>query len=305
MPCFHPVHGYYSDYKNPSGKRDFVFTKPKGSHIVQEVTRKCGQCVGCRLEYSRQWAMRCHFEASIHKDNCFITLTYDQEHLPENYGIHRRDVQLFFKKLRRKYHKGKDGEGIKYYYCGEYGEKTSRPHYHAIIFNHDWSDKELFSIRDNIRLYTSSSLQKLWPKGFVTTGSCTFESSAYVARYVMKKHYGKDSNENYEWVNMETGQIYDRDKEFVGMSNGIAEKWFQKYKNDVYPHDYVILRDKKMKPPKYFDNLYDIENPEKFQEIKAKRTDVSQIILDNNTPDRLKVREHIQKHKIEKLTRKL
>ena len=123
----------------------------------------CGQCIGCRLEYSRQWAIRCMHEASLYEDNCFITLTYDQDHLPHDRSLNKSHFQKFMKRLRKRF-----GGGIRFYHCGEYGERTRRPHYHACIFNFDFSDKKLFKIVNNHRLYTSEQLEELWPFGFST-----------------------------------------------------------------------------------------------------------------------------------------
>ena len=149
----------------------------------------CGQCIGCRLERSRQWAIRCVHEASLHTDNCFITLTYSPDCLPSDGSLNHDDFQKFFKRLRKHIAPKK----IRYYMCGEYGEdlqqpsKLGRPHFHACLFGLDFDDKQLYIVRDDVKLYTSATLEKIWGKGFVTIGDVTFESAAYVARYIAKK----------------------------------------------------------------------------------------------------------------------
>ena len=144
--------------------------------------------------------------------NCFVTLTYNDEHLPANGSLNKRDITLFLKRLRKRY-----GKGIRYYQCGEYGELLSRPHHHAILFNHDFEDKQLWSVRGGVRLYRSASLEQLWPYGYSTIGDVTFESAAYVARYVVKKITGEREGEHYR------GKM----PEFATMSRrpGIGRGW--------------------------------------------------------------------------------
>lgn len=233
--------------------------------------RPCGQCIGCRLEYSRQWAVRCCHEASLWDENSFVTLTYSDENLPKNKSINKDDVQKFIKRLRRSVEPKK----IRYFGCGEYGEKFSRPHYHLCLFNLDFSDREVFYSGKKTRwknrwkkgndntIYTSEMLEKVWNKGFCSIGELTFESAAYVARYVTKKVNGKNVNEWYE------GKM----PEFAVMSRrpGIGHDWIKKYSNDVYPKDFHTLNGIKMKPNRYYDSIYEKANKEKFDEIKKKR----------------------------------
>lgn len=218
----------------------------------------CGQCIGCRLERSRQWALRCVHEAKDHDKNCFITLTYDPKFLPKTGTLVKKDLQLFMKRLRKKY-----GEKIRFFACGEYGDKGERPHYHACIFNHDFEDKTLWSVRGEVNLYKSEELQKLWPFGFSTVGEVTFESAAYVARYCTKKITGEAAEEHYK------GKI----PEFVNMSRrpGIGRIHYDRYYKDIYSIDGVVRNGLKLRPPKYYDKLYDAQFPQKMKEVKDKR----------------------------------
>jgi hypothetical protein len=156
MPCFTPLKGYRSREVTKSGKRKIVFNDRAGYKDLP-VTVPCGQCTGCRLERSRQWAIRCFHEASLYENNCFITLTYSEQFLPADRSVSVREFQLFMKRLRKKY-----GPGIRFFACGEYGEKFSRPHYHACLFNHDFKDRELFKIQNDNRYYTSEELSSIW-----------------------------------------------------------------------------------------------------------------------------------------------
>lgn len=264
------------------------------------VTLPCGQCVGCRLERSRQWAMRCYHEASLFEHNCFITLTFNSQHLPEDMSLDVRDWQLFMKKLRKKY-----GSGIRFFHCGEYGSHKGRPHYHACLFNFDFPDKKLWQIKNGYPLYRSPSLEELWPYGYSTIGEVTFESAAYVARYIMKKITGEAAEEHYQYVDPETGEIFDRKPEYTTMSRrpGIGKKWFEQFASDVYPSDFVVVNGKKLKPPKYYDGLFEVEDPDAFNKIKGERRKSAKQHIDNNTPERLIIRERVQLNKLARLER--
>lgn len=253
------------------------------------VTVPCGRCIGCRLEKSKQWAIRISHEASLYQKNCFVTLTYNNEHLPSDGSIHLEHVQLFLKRLRKKY-----GNNIRYFQCGEYGEKFARPHYHLCIFNHDFHDKKHLRVTPGGQiLYTSDSLASLWPFGFHSIGQLTFQSAAYVARYVTKKLTGKksfiykeyfsdgtfkthnyeNSDEHYQLINFDTGEVTYRAREFATMSRrpGLGSLWLQKYKRDVYPADHVIISGKEMLPPRYYDAYLEKEDISQYLEIKKRR----------------------------------
>ena len=302
MPCYNPLKGWRSKGLNTNGKRSIVFNRKDAfTDLPQQVP--CGQCIGCRLERSRQWAIRCHHEASLHESNVFITLTYNDEHLPTDESIHVRELQLFMKRLRKKYpHK------IRFYACGEYGENFGRPHYHACLFGHDFKDKKIWKLTNNEEpLYRSKSLEKLWPYGHSSIGEVTFQSAAYVARYIMKKQTGKNAEEYYSHINKTTGEITQRVPEFTTMSRrpGIGKEWLNQYVSDVYPSDEIIINGKRMKPPKFYDNQYEIEYPSDFEKLKKIRKQSVQKHKSNNTPERLAVREKIHELKAERLIRNL
>lgn len=206
------------------------------------------------------------------------------------------------KRLRKQY-----GPNIRYYHCGEYGAKTQRPHYHAILFNHDFKDKVLFTTNNSNNLYTSEELKKLWPYGYSSIGDVTFQSAAYVARYILKKITGPNAKEHYQTINKTTGQITYRKPEYTTMSRrpGIGKPWLEKYKTDVYPFDLIVINGVKMKPPKYYDKQYEIDNPTEYKKLRSKRKQKGARIAHNNTTDRLAVREEIQERRLEKLPRNL
>jgi len=305
MPCFSPLVGYRSQYPNENGKYPITFT-PKFGYLdlIQQVP--CGQCVGCRLERSRQWAVRCVHEASLFQHNSFITLTYDDEHLPKDRSLVLKHYQDFMKRLRKKFSGLEpiaDGSyPIRFYHCGEYGDRTRRPHYHAILFNFDFLDKVRWKEeRNGSFLYVSPSLQKLWPFGYSVIGSVTFDSAAYVARYVMKKVNGDLKEDHYRVIDPDSGEVVDLSPEYSTMSRrpGIGKLWYDKFKGDVYPHDYVVINGKKVKPPKFYDSQFEYENPDDYLILKRNRKISAKEHVDNNTHERLMVREKVAKAKLQ------
>jgi len=304
MACYHPIKGWRSRTVNPSGKRSLVFNV-KQAYNDMPVDVPCGQCIGCRLERSRQWAIRIMHEAQEHADNCFITLTYADEFLPEDFSLHKEHFQKFLKRLRK--HADITGQKIRYFHCGEYGEKFARPHYHACIFGYDFSDKLLFRSGRRDKIYTSSILEKLWPFGYATIGKLTFESAAYVARYCTKKITGKlaEESQHYDKIDYATGEVWERLPEYNTMSlkPGIGYKWYEKYHDDVYPRDEVIIKGKKVQPPKFYDRLYELQEPVIFRKIKNSRKARSLEHISENTHERLAIREQVQLKKFEQLKR--
>lgn len=303
MPCYHPLIGYRSKELTKNGKRKLVFNV-KYAVDDGEITVPCSQCIGCRLDRSRQWAMRCVHESQMHEQNCFITLTYNEENLPYPPSLNHRHFQLFMKRFRKKF----PDDTIRFYQCGEYGDENKRPHYHAIIFGFDFPDKTLWKESKNgDNYYVSDVLNELWGKGYAIIGSVTFESAAYVARYIMKKVTGDDQEEHYKCVDEDSGEVFDLKPEYTAMSRrpGIGKKWYDEYKKDVYPSDFVVLRGKKMKPPKYYDSLLEKEDGEEHDYIKYQRELKNAVYEKEQTYDRLVAKEKVKYQQIQTLKRSI
>lgn len=249
--------------------------------------------------------MRCLHEKKLHRDNCFITLTYDNEHLPEGGTLVKRDLQLFMKRLRKEF-----GEGIRFYACGEYGDVTSRPHYHAIIFNHDFRDRRLFSdANSKAPIFTSAVLDRIWQKGHCTVGDVTFDSCAYVARYVMKKITGDRAGDHYSRLDP-NGRIFSLLPEFTLMSRrpGIGFVWWEKFGLHAYSHDSVIINGREVTPPRYYDSKFEVVNPVQMAYLKARRRAVSRSVKSDNTRSlngRLMVKEKLAVAKLAQKKRTL
>lgn len=242
-------------------------------------------------------------EASLHESNCFITLTYSDEHLPSNYSVDVTHFQKFMKRLRKRF-----GSGVRYYHCGEYGAVNLRPHYHACLFNFDFPDKSFWRMRDGNRVYLSQALSELWPFGMHEIGDVTFESAAYCARYVTKKITGDSASDHYSVVDLETGEVFDQLPEYCTMSRrpAIGKGWVEKYGfKEIYPDDFIVIRGSRVRVPRYYDQQLEIADPNWLSKIKGKRIIAARAHADNNTPERLHVRERVQLARAKLLTRKM
>ncbi|QXP07841.1 MAG: replication initiator protein [Arizlama microvirus] len=306
MACYYPLIAYLSGHQtnNKTGKSFRRVSFKETDEHDRQVSLPCGQCIGCRLERSRQWAMRCMHEAQLHENNCFITLTYNDENYPNNGSLIKSDFQKFLKKFRKAIAPAR----IRYYMAGEYGTNFGRPHFHACIFGYDFHDKKLHQrTASGSFIYRSQELEKLWTHGYSSIGDVTFESAAYVARYIMQKQTGKVDTNHYTFCDLTTGELVKLLPEYNNMSlkPGIGAEWYKKYKNDVYPHDYVELRGKKLKPPKFYDKLYAKENPYEYDQILYTREKQAKINPEEHSYERLLVKETVQKAKLQKLKRKL
>jgi len=282
MPCAKPLQAFYSKEVNSvTGKRGITFQR-SASFSGAPLWLPCGKCPMCRLEQGRQWAMRCLHEKLMYKDNVFLTLTYDDVHLPYNGSLVRRDLTLFMKRLREF-----KGPGIRFFACGEYGDLNARPHYHVLLFNCDFSDKLFYSknARGDV-YYTSKCVSDLWPDGFNILGDVTFDSAAYVARYCLKKVSG---------VRGVSAVYGDREPEFTAKSNrpGLGTAYYLKYGNEVRAHDNVIVHGKEVRPPRFYDSMTEVVDPALFLIIKKNRLKKARLFRADNCVDRRRVREII------------
>lgn len=245
----------------------------------------CGQCFECRLQRSRQWADRCMLEMQYHEENYFITLTYDDAHLPKNEVIDRetgelvpvatlvkKDLSDFVKRVRR--YQDYDGftQSIRFFGCGEYGSETMRPHFHVILFGLHLPKDGFRFYRRNFNgdnLYNHDFLDRCWKYGFSVVGEVTWQSTAYVARYIMKKHLGKDAKDYYA----ERGIA----PEFTLMSRrpGIARQYYDEHKDELFAQDFVHVPThqgaRRIYPPRYFEKLFDVDYPSDLVETRKEK----------------------------------
>ncbi len=194
----------------------------------------------------------------MHERNSFLTLTYDEEHFPADGCLDIMHWQLFAKRLRKRIGR------IRFFMCGEYGERTYRPHYHVLLFGYDFAN-DRFRRPDSSGLYSSPTLDATWQNGACYIGDVTFKSAAYVARYTLKKT--KEAQDGFQPFRTSTGEVV---PEFINMSRnpGIGSAWFDRFKKDVYPSDEVVINGSKYRPPGYYDRKL---SEKELRNIRAKR----------------------------------
>ena len=282
MSCYHPIPCWYYSQADP---RKLFFTPPPTASGVECLTVPCRQCIGCRLDYSREWATRIYHESLLYEHNYFVTLTYSPEFLPVKDSVNLETGELitgnplvpthltkFMRDLRRYWDYHFEHANIRFYGVGEYGEETNRPHLHICIFNLPNLDSDLipfFANKLGQQIYLSPLIERIWSKGQVSVGEVSWQSAAYVARYMLKKQKGKDA----KW-------FYDSQAitpEFVRMSRkpGIGYDWYLAHKDDLYPNDSLIVPTLngalQVKPPTYYDRLYDLDHPDVIEQVKEAR----------------------------------
>lgn len=278
VTCYYPLQGW-------RGRVDgrVVFSVSEAL-TDRPVTVGCGRCMGCRIERSRQWGIRMSHEAQLHDENCFLTLTYSDENLPENGSLRKSDFQKFMKRLRTRV----SPRRFKFFHCGEYGDDLSRPHYHAVLFGFDFSDRVYFSTVNGNRYYISDMLADLWPFGHHLIGGVTFGSCQYVAGYVTKKINGDRAAEHYGA----------RAPEYSTQSNGIGKEWFLKFHKDVFNNslssDVVVTAEgQEMKPPRYYMELYKDLDLVAAKKVRGERIVAAKARGSENGSTRLRVREKV------------
>lgn len=324
MSCYHPLSAYeLTGVRTENGKALIVFNASEISGPYNEVTLPCGKCIGCRLDKSRDWALRCvHEQQTMEEDgydSCFITCTYDEDHY--DVSLCKEDFPAFIKRLRsfnermvwsdtkREYiaRTTQKKSPIRYFQCGEYGEKKQRRHHHAAIFGFDFPDKDLYEVNRETgeNYYRSEALEKLWQNGRCIIGQLSWESAAYIARYTTKKVDGRLADSHYQAPHLHTGEILPILPEFVTMSRrpGIGEQWYQRYSGDLHGKDYVTVNGRKFQGAKYYDKKLDGTDPEKLKSLKQQRVKRAIEHAHDSTLRRLRVREDVKLAQVAKLKR--
>lgn len=308
MSCYHPLKAFRIGIWPESGKPKYKicsyaidhledgrpcassFVSPYASKVEREyITIPCGKCIGCRLDYAREWANRCMLELKYHDKAWFLTLTYDDEHIHYMMfdgvvvqTLWKKDLQDFFKRLRKgNKERGLKPQKVRYYACGEYGGRTRRPHYHAIVFGLDIAEEDLRLYKvspQGYKYFVCDWITDVWQKGYVVLGEVNWNTCAYTARYMMKKLKGVDEYGNpwkmyYDSIGIEP--------EFVTMSRkpGIAYQEFESNKRQIYDFDKILISKDdevlEVKPPRYYDRLFDLEDPDLLALNKERRKHIA------------------------------
>lgn len=294
MACYNPIRAYRGPINPDTGRNTLLWNKPKPENGVEakEWLIPCGKCIGCRKMQADNWAIRCVHESKMHKENCFVTLTYAPEHVPENKSLDRNAFLSFLKNVKNQ----NPGKRIRYLYCGEYTKKGI-PHYHALLFGHSFPDQKLLTKRKShsvsYNIYTSEQCTNAWQnKGFITIGEINIHTASYVGKYCFKKSV------RAKYLN---GKL----QPYANMSRrpGIGSTWYEKFKGDVYPSDECRTIDGGcLRPPRYYDEKLRKEDPETYKKIKYKREKAGKsltplkvgsktILVSDNDSVRLSVKE--------------
>ena len=310
MGCVSPLTAFWR-----SASRDAItFDKNKSATRVS-FKLPCGRCIGCKMERARQWGLRCLHEAKLWPNNAYVTLTYNDESLPEGGSVCLRDVQLFMKRLR-KGKKSTVGNPIRFFLGAEYGDFNRRPHYHALLFNVKFEGMRRHGVNDRGEpLYVSDELAKYWPYGFHTIGAVTFDSAVYCAKYALKKlNVTEQSSPEAKSAFIERYHVYDADgvvferrPEFAVMSRrpGIGAGYYEKYGHEVRTHDSVIVDGVEVRPPRFYDTRSELLDPDAFARLKKRRKRLEVLNRSDNTPERLRVKKRLMEIAAEKKERKL
>lgn len=259
-----------------------------GEHEVLQLP--CGKCIGCMNRRASDWGVRCYHESQFWERGCFVTLTYDRDSLPANRSLRPKDLTDFWKRLRQVLQREHGVSSIRYFACGEYGDQKGRPHYHALIFGWDFPDR--VRVENNPGavepLYESAELSSVWRHGDCKLGvSFGGRAATYVAKYAMKKAYGAKGEALYAGSK--------RVPPFNRMSHGIGERWFAKFKSDLYPSDFVVNEDgsKRLPVPRRYDVLLSQISEEYLEWIKMKRVANRKSNPEDDTAERREVREMV------------
>lgn len=305
MSCFSPIQAYSAGSVNPAtGKRSMVFSV-RGTFSGVRMMLPCGKCIGCRLDFARRWAVRLMHENKMHKESCFVTLTYNKENLPDVGSLQKTHLQKFHKRLHNRLLHSR-GFGIRYYGVGEYGDLNKRPHYHSIIFGVDFPDKRLYSENaKGQKVYWSATLNDIWGLGDCKIGEVSYESAAYVARYCLKKVDGKQREAGHYLVYDADGVIHERSPEFSHMSRrpGIGSSYFDKYGNEVKAHDSIIVNGREVPSIRYYDDRIALGDPDALELIKRRRR--AKAVWLERQVDRRRTRERLQEKLSKQKERKL
>lgn len=284
MACNFPLRGYQRKAGAPVLFGDSVRRDQPG---IPAIAVPCGKCLGCQMARAGEWAMRCWHEAQVHELNCFVTLTYDDEHVPKDGNLNVEAPLLFVRRMHERL-----SSSMRYFLCGEYGSQEGRPHYHALLFGFDFPDRVQWKRGGGGAMVdTSDLLRSLWPYGFSSVGSLTFESAAYVARYCTKKIGSTEQGA--------------RSAEFTRMSlrPGIGAGWLRSFQEDVYPFGKVTHRGREFKAPRYYDKLYRRGDEPRFVVLRDQRLEDMKDV--DQSSARLRAREEIMKARGKLLKRDL
>lgn len=238
--CLFPVRATLQEFGKP--KLD-----PEGS-----LQLPCGKCYECQSKRAVEWSLRARHEISMHDENCFLTLTYDDENLP-SYLIVKSEFQKFMKRLRKK-----TKTKLRYMVSHEYGSKSGRPHHHAIIFGYNPpNQKFLKDSPSGEPLFTSSEIENLWDKGFHSIGTANEKTAYYIASYSLKSN-------SHDVINPNTGEYSKvRDSMDASKRPAIGRDYFMQNINQLINSNTLL--------PRYYIKLLERHYPDLLEVYENER----------------------------------
>lgn len=245
MSCYNPLRAWYSAERDSITHKNIITFKRQNADLDRPLDLPCNKCLGCKSDQRMMWSVRCYHELLDHDKSSFVTLTYDNDHLPPDNKLNKKHLQNFIKTLRKHYK-------IRYFACGEYGDMGGRPHYHLIIFGEDFKTLPLYNPDGT---YTSRLIQQHWGKGSVVVAECTMASICYTCGYVSKKLDDADT--------------------FNTMSTrpGIGKNWLDKNIEDLIKHGFVVIDNRQYQIPKRYLTWYEHE----LEHVKLDRAEYARI----------------------------
>lgn len=300
MPCTRPRHVYPAP--PDAANRRPVSASSRSYAGAKAFKIPCGRCDSCNSDRARDWATRSYLHSTLETHKYFLTLTISDEKMLPHRGLMKRSLQLFMKRARSHY--GDFVGETSFLGCGEYGGDTLRAHYHLLLFGIEIDD--LVPAGRGKRgdtLFSSATINRLWPWGHVMIGHVTYETCAYVAGYLTKK-LGKGSDDpayaRHE-INRETGEIrsWQVQPEFLLSSRrpAIGREWFERFKGDVYPSGFLVIDGRRVPAPRYFDRLL---AESELLRMKVKRRQQARLRPEEQTEWRLSTKDESRRLRLER-----
>lgn len=252
-------------FKNPDGGRP-IFGWEGVKKGLQELKLPCGKCPECCKDYYTAWATRGSRELALWETSLFITLTYSDEKLPKNASLRKKDVQNFIKRVK-KYFRSCSLNPVRQIYCGEYGTKTQRPHYHVVLFNADFFNKKRHrTTEQGHQVYTSPALDFLWGRGHAEFGYAEPSSIAYLFKYILKK---KSRKEKLQPLIINGNEV---EHEFIEASRNPGIGAHVRH-SDSIKKGFLTLDGVKKKLPKYYSEHQKKYDPRTFEKNADRKFD--------------------------------
>lgn len=257
------------------------------------------------MAHARDWGTRAGLELQEHPNSMFLTLTYASEHLPEYQTLDVRTLQLFMKRLRKHVSYVHDTK-LRFLASGEYGGRTGRPHYHALIYGYSFDDLLPFTKSGANVLYLSEKLSQLWPYGRAYVAPVSQNAprvGSYIAGYSLKKLQNEETR--VDLIDHETGEVLstNRRSEFITMSRrpGIGMNWVDTYATDL-EKGFVTIDGQIRRIPKAFYRYLKKANPDFHKRL----TDQARVYSLSKVPDpetRLWARHQLGLDRMQQLSR--